>query len=127
MPFIHIRSLPLGGAFDAAEAVRRVSSEFAAATGTDERHVTVTWQMLEPGHYASAGATAAAQPADSHAPLVELVAPDFNTRERIERMLEVAAAAVAALAGVAPDNVFVEFRPARSRQVFDGGRVVGWD
>ncbi len=89
--------------------------------------MTVTWQMLEAVHYAGAGATAAVQPSGSHPPLVELLAPDFNAQERIERMLEAAAAAVAAQAGVAPDNVFVEFRPARSRQVFDGGQVTGWD
>ncbi len=72
MPFIHIRSLPIGAAFDAGRAVRAVSSEFADAVEVDERHVTVTWQTLEPDHYASAGQTAATQPPGSHPVLVGL-------------------------------------------------------
>ena len=127
MPFVHIRSLPIGGGFDAGRAVRAISSGVAAAAGTDERHVSVTWQTLEREHYANAGRTAATQPFASHPVLVELFAPDFNAQDRIENMLEVIAGAVATAAGVAAENVFVEFRPARSRQVFDGGQVARWD
>ena len=126
MPFVHIRSLPVGGDFSAADAVRTISAEFAAGAGVDEQHVTVTWQTFEPGHYAGAGETATAQPAASHPVLVELFAPDSNSDATIEQMLQAAAAAVAAQAGVEPDNVFVHFRPARSGQVFDGGEVVRW-
>ena len=127
MPFIHIRSLPIAAGFDAGRAVRAVSSEFAAALALDERHVTVTWQTLEPDHYASAGQTAATQPPGSHPVLVELFAPDFNAPERVETMLEVAAGAVAAQAAVEPGNVFAEFRPARSGRVFEEGRLAHWD
>lgn len=127
MPFIHIRSLPIAGGFDGSRAVRAVSTEFSAATEIDERHVTVTWQTLDAGHYASAGETAATQPAASHPVLVELLAPDLNPQDRVEKMLEVVAGAVAAQAGVGVGNVFVEFRPARSRQIFEEGRLVDWD
>ena len=126
MPFLHIRSLPIGGDFDAAEAVRAISAEFAGRAGVDEQHVTVTWQTLEPAHYASAGETATAQPAATHPVLVELLAPDSNSDERIEQMLRVAAGAVAAEAGIEPGNVFVHFSPARSGKVFDGGEFVRW-
>ena len=126
MPFVHIRSLPVGTDFDAAEAVRTISAEFAAGAGVDEQHVTVTWQTFEPGHYASTGETAAAQPAGSHPILVELFAPDSNSEARIGRMLQVVAAAVAAQAGVEPGNVFVRFHAARSGQVFDRGELVRW-
>ncbi len=46
--------------------------------------------------------------------------------ERIERMPEAVARAVAHQSGVEPENVFVEFRPARSGQVLDGGKIVRW-
>ena len=126
MPFVHIRSLTVGGDFRAADAVRTISAEFAAGAGVDEQHVTVTWQTFEPGHYASAGETATAQPVGSHPVLVELLAPDSNSGARIEQMLQVVAAAVAAQAGVEPGNVFVHFHPARSGQVFDRGEIVRW-
>ena len=126
MPFVHVRSLPLGHGFDPGRAVRAISSEFARATETDERHVTVTWQTLEAEHYAQAGQTAATQPAHSHPLLVELFAPDFHPQERIEEMLHAAAAVVSAHAGIAAENVLVDFRPARSGQVFDGGELVRW-
>ena len=126
MPFLHVRSLRPAGPFDAGEAVRAVSREFAAATGVAERHVTVTWQRLEAEHYSHGGRTAVKQPAGSHPVLVELLAPDFNSQERIEQMLEAAARAVAGQAGVGRENVFVDFRPARSGQVLDGGELVRW-
>jgi phenylpyruvate tautomerase PptA (4-oxalocrotonate tautomerase family) len=126
MPFVHVRSLPVAGDFDAEDAVRAISTEFAARTDVDEQHVTVTWQTLEPGHYASGGETARAQPVGSHPVLVELFAPDSNSDERIEQMLLIVARAVAAQAGVEPENVFVHFRPARSGEVFDGGQVGRW-
>lgn len=126
MPFLHVRSLPPPGSFDAGAAVRAITREFAAGAGVEARHVTVTWQLLESEHYAHAGETAAGQPGDSHPVLVELVAPDFHSDESAERMLVTAAEAVARQAGVGRENVFVELRAARAGRVFDGGEVVRW-
>ena len=126
MPFIHVRSLPLAGPFDVGVAVRAISREFARAAGVEERHVTVTWETIAPDHYAHAGALAAAQPDGSHPVLAELVAPDLHDDPSVDRMLRAAAEAVARQAGVAPGNVFVEHRAARSGHVFDGGEVVRW-
>lgn len=109
MPFSHVRSLSPGGRFESGEAVRAVSHDFAAAAGTDEQHVTVTWQILEPGHYSHAGQTAAEQPEDSHPVLVELLAPEFHPPQHVEEMLEATADAVARASGVDAANVFVEF------------------
>ena len=128
MPFVHVRSLPVPSPFDAAVAVRTISAELAHAAAVDERHVTVTWQTLAPGHYASGGETAAEQPRASHPVLVDLVAPDFYAEERVEAMLRAVAvaAAVSREARVAAENVFVEFRSAASGRVLDGGDVVRW-
>jgi hypothetical protein len=41
-------------------------------------------------------------------------------------MLQVAAGAVAAQAGVEPANVFVHFNPAQSGKVLDGGDLARW-
>ena len=126
MPFVHVRSLPVPPPFDAVVAVRAISADVARAVAVDERHVTVTWQTLAPGHYASGGETAAEQPRASHPVLVDVLAPDLYAEERIEAMLRAAAAAVSREAGVANENVFVDFRSAASGRVLDGGDVVRW-
>ena len=115
MPFVHVRSLPLDDPFDADAAVRVVSTEFASEIGTEERHVTVTWQTLD------AQSAAGGRPI-----LVDVVAPDFNDDERIVAMLRAAAGAVARAVGVEAGGVFAEFRGARSGQVLDGGEIVRW-
>ena len=126
MPFVHVRSFPVRPPFDATLAVRAIQADVARAAAVDERHVTVTWQTLPPGHYASGGETAAEQPHASHPVLVDLLAPAFYAEERIEAMLRAVAAAVSREARVADENVFVDFRSAASGRVLDGGDVVRW-
>ena len=126
MPFVHVRSLSLGGGFDVARAVRAVSAAFAQEASVDERHVTVTWETIDAGAYASGGETADAQPAHSHPVLVDVLAPDANSEDRLEAMLRAAADAVARAAGVEPANVFVHLHAARSGRVFDGGEIARW-
>jgi hypothetical protein len=113
--------------FDVRAAVLGISADFAAATGVEERHVTVTWQELGPHAYAAGGVTAAVQPASGHPVLVDLVAPDSHGGERLEACVEAAARVVAQRAGVDPDGVFVVARPASSGGVFDAGAIVRWD
>jgi hypothetical protein len=106
--------------------VKEISAAVAGEAGIDEEHVTVTWDYLQPGHYAHAGATAAEQPEHSHPLLIAILAPDQHPADRVERMLRAAAASTADATGVDPANVFVESRAARSGEVFDGGDIVRW-
>lgn len=126
VPFIHIRSLPFEPPLDLATAVAALSRDFASATQIDLEHVTVTWELLPPGHYAAAGQTASVQPADSHPVLVDLLAPEFNCDETVMSMLSAVAQSIARVSGVAEHNVFVNYRQARSGQVFDAGKIVRW-
>ena len=126
MPFIHIKSLPFDPPIDAGPALMVVSREFAAATGVDLEHVTATWEFLAPHHYAVAGETAASQVPDSHPVLVDLLAPDFNSPETVQTMLEAVAQSIARVSGVASQNVFVNYREAHAGQVLDAGEIVRW-
>lgn len=126
MPFLHIRSLPLPVAPAMPRLLREITDDFAAATGVDAEHITVTWTFFEPGCHAVGGASATMQSADAPPLLIDLLAPDFNDDERIELMVRAAAASVASRAKVAPGKVFVSFRAARSGQVFDAGDIVRW-
>lgn len=126
MPFIHVRSLPFETPVAMAALVEGLTRDFAQGTGIGLEHVSATWELLAPGHYAVAGSAAARQPADTHPVLVDLLAPDLNPPERIEAMLRTVADSIATRAGVPSDNIFINHRRARSGMVFDAGEVVRW-
>ena len=126
MPFIHIKSLPPAEPLDTAALLEQLSADFAAATGIGVEHVTATWEWLEPGHYAVGGKVAREQPAGSHPLLVDLLVPDFNAADDVERMLIAIADSLATRAGVARDNIFINQRDARGGRVFDAGEIVRW-
>ena len=126
MPFIHIRSLPPAEEPDTSALLEGLCADFARDTGIGIEHVTATWEWLEPDHYAVGGKAASAQPAGSHPLLVDLLAPDFNAGADVERMLVAIADSLAARAGVARDNIFINQRDARSGRVFDAGEIVRW-
>jgi len=126
VPIVRITSLPFKQAFDVPAAIVAISKDFSAATGVAEEHVTVTWQYFSADHYAANSKTVSHQPHGSHPVLVDLLAPDFNTLERIETMLRSLASSIAAHCTVAPDNIFIHCHTARSGNVFDVGDIVRW-
>ncbi|HXH02232.1 MAG TPA: hypothetical protein VNN09_02820 [Candidatus Competibacteraceae bacterium] len=126
MPFIHIKSLPFETAFDVAAVVEGITHDFSAATGIGLEHVTATWLFLSPGHYAVAGSAAAQQPQSSHPVLVDLLAPDFNPPEVVEKMLNCVASSIAKRIGIPRSNIFINYQAAHSGMIFDAGEVVRW-
>lgn len=127
MPFIHIKSLPFERPFDAASVLQGISKDFSQGVRIDLAHVAATWTFFAPGHYANAGKTCAVQTdSASHPVLIQLLAPDFNTSDRIRLMLECLAEVVAAQAGLKKECLFIEYRMAHSGQVYDCGSVVTW-
>ncbi len=126
MPVIQIRSLPMDDDVDLTVAVAELTRDFAERTGISIEHVSATWTLLEPGHYAFAGESAAAQPQDTHPVLVDLIAPDFHRPERVASMLRAVAASVSERARVPETNVFVVYHGARSGMVYDSGEIVRW-
>ena len=126
MPFIHIKSLPPSESLVIQNLLENLAREFAEALEIDLEHVTTTWQTLAPGHYAVAGVAAANQPANTHPILIDLLAPDFNSTETIEKMLGAIADIFSRLSGIAETNIFIHYRAAHSGQVFDAGEIVHW-
>lgn len=126
MPFIHIKSLPFDEPRHVGAALEGLTRDFAESTGIGLEHVTATWEFLPGGHYAVAGSAAHHQPQASHPVLVELVAPDFNSPEDVETMLETVASSISKLAKVQKDNIFISYRGVSSGTVFDRGEVVRW-
>ena len=126
MPFIHVKSLPFNETRDVRAALEGLTRDFAESTGINLEHVTATWDFLPEGNYAVAGSVALHQPQDSHPVLVELVAPDFNSPEDVETMLETVALSISKRVEVQKDNIFVSYRGVCSGTVFDRGEVVRW-
>jgi len=126
MPFIFVKSLPFDGSFDASAVVEAVTMDFAEGTGTAPEHVTVIWELLPKGHYAVAGQAMEHQPQSSHPLLVEILAPDFNSADEIEKMLSTAASSISKRARVPIANIFINHRSAHAGMVFDAGEIVRW-
>jgi phenylpyruvate tautomerase PptA (4-oxalocrotonate tautomerase family) len=126
MPFIHIKSLPFEEDLEMSSILTAVSRDFSEQMGMKIEHVTVTWEYLEAWHYAAGGRTVANQPSDSHPILVDLLVPDFNPPETIEKMLKCVAASIANRVRIPENNIFINVRPSQSGQVFDAGEIVRW-
>ncbi len=127
MPLIRITSLPQTTAFPIDDVLEQLCLDFATTTGIALAHVSATWRLLEPGHYAVGGRVARGQPDDSHPLLVDLLVPDFNKPAMIESMLETIAFSLSRHAGVRRDNIFIHCALATSGCVFDQGDVVTWE
>ncbi|MDC4224149.1 MAG: hypothetical protein MPW15_07965 [Candidatus Manganitrophus sp.] len=126
MPFIHIKSLPFEEDLEMSSILAAVSRDFSEEMGIKIEHVTVTWEYFEGWHYGAGGRTAANQPKESHPILVDLLVPDFNPPEAIEKMLVCVAASIAKRVEIPKNNIFIHLRQARSGQVFDSGEIVRW-
>ncbi len=130
MPFIQIKSLPFEDAFDVSEAVLAITKDFSEGNDIPAFHVHTTWEFYLPGHYAKGEAApdyhpVAVQP-PSHPLIVDLLTPDFNDADTIEKMLVTLANSIANHAPVSLDRIFINHRQARSGMVFDDGKVVKW-
>jgi phenylpyruvate tautomerase PptA (4-oxalocrotonate tautomerase family) len=126
MPLIQIKSLPFDPPRDMSEVIEAISRDFANEAGVDLEYMSVTWEFLQPGQYAVGGQTAHYQLADSHPVLVDILSPDFNPPDQVEKMLKTLASTLARHATVHISNIFINHREAYSGRVFDVGEVVYW-
>lgn len=126
MPFIHVKSLPFDQTLNVASVLEKLTKDFAKGTNIGLEHVTATWEFLSPGHYAVAGKTVGRQPAKSHPVLVDLLSPDFNPPEKIEKVLQLIASSISEQISIPIDNIFIHHRQAHSGMVFDAGEIARW-
>jgi hypothetical protein len=126
MPFIHIKSLPFDRALNVTSVLEGLAKDFAKGTGVGLEHVTATWEFLPTGHYVVAGKAESHQPENSHPVLVDLLSPDCNSPEKVEKMLHVVASSISKRAKIPISNIFINHRQARSGMVFDAGEVGRW-
>ncbi len=126
MPFIHIKSLPQRKTLNIGKILEFVSLEFSDNTGVEIAEINVTWEFLTPGYYACGGVMAFQQPEKTHPVLVDLLAPDFNSKTQIKKMMESIAESISKHTNIPKDNILINYRKAHSGMVFDAGEVVQW-
>ncbi len=126
MPFIHIKSLPFERPLDIPAVITGISRDFAEGNAIALEHVHVTWEYLEAGHFAKGESAPAFQPEAPHSVLVDLLTPDFNSRDAIGAMLRTLAQSISRRAQIPPNKIFINHRQALSGMVFDDGDVVTW-
>lgn len=126
MPFIHIKSLPFEKPLDIPAVITAISRDFAEQNNIALKHVHVTWEYFEPGHFAKGDSAPDLQPEGPHSVLVDLLTPDFNSRDAIGAMLRTLAQSISGRAIIPRHKIFINHRQAFSGMVFDDGDVVAW-
>ena len=126
MPFIHIKSMPLSPEVDIPAAIKVISNEFSTQMGIGSEHITVTWEFFEPWHYVHSNEICEGQSSESHPVIVDMLAPDFHSGSKIEKMLKVVATTLSINSGIPLNNIFINYREAHSGMVFDNGDIVRW-
>ena len=126
MPFIHIKSLPYETPFDVPTVITGICRDFAQANDIPLEHVHATWAFFAPGHFAKGGSAPRFQPESLHPILVDLLTPDFNSMQTVQKMLRTLAGSISTRAKVSMRKIFINHRPAHSDMVFDNGEVVTW-
>ena len=81
-------------------------------------------EEVEQRRYAEGDVFTDGQPAETHPPLVRVIAFEGRSDEQIAAILEAAAAAIADELGLDPGNVFAVYDEARSGRIFTGGNVI---
>ncbi len=126
MPIIRITSLPFDPEPDIPAAIQTVSATLASLFDIDEQFIFISWSFLLPGHYSSGGVIADSQPPNSHPVMVNILVPDFNPPENIEKIILSVAEVLAKSVKVSQENIFIHLQTARSGTVFDNGDIVEW-
>jgi phenylpyruvate tautomerase PptA (4-oxalocrotonate tautomerase family) len=107
---------------DRSRAAAIIGEAIAAAAGVTPTDIWVVWTDLAPGSYVIAGTAPAAQPANTHPPLVEISSASGRPPEVVDAMLAAAARAIGAQLGVPEQNVRVSYAEIPPRRLYSRGR-----
>jgi phenylpyruvate tautomerase PptA (4-oxalocrotonate tautomerase family) len=123
MPVIRISALPQNPDIDIAEVIKAVSCGAALALEIKPNQVWTIWQAIDSGQYCEGRNVAAAQPRDTHPPIVEIMAYEGRSPEMIRRTLETVAAIIAEQLKLEPGSAFITWTELKAGRVYTGGAV----
>ena len=129
MPVVQITMLEPpevnGRPFDWSRATTMIARVVATAFECDPGQVWCTVALVPPGGYALGAVTPECQPADSHDPIVRIIAYTGRDEATIARALGAAADAACGAFGLEPGTAFVVYEELKPGRVYIGGRVRG--
>lgn len=124
MPVINIKSLPLDEKLSTSGILKELCTGFADKNGYKPEHVWAYWEFLLPENYSVGSKTEIKQTKHSHSPIVNILAFEGNSPEKIKAMLESTGKILSTELGIDIGNIFIIYSEACSGRIFDGGNVV---
>lgn len=121
MPIITIRALPQPAGVDVPAAIAQLGRALAPIFAVPEHAVFVTWQTLDPGHFAEGAAIAPIQPVGRHPPIVDVLAFAGRSEATIAQALTCIATVLPEALGCGVGNVFASYREVGPGRVWSGG------
>lgn len=122
MPFVHIRALPQPKEVNIPEILNRICIELGKVIDLPSDETCATWETVQ--FFAHGESVLETQQSESHPLLVDLLAFEGRSPEKIDRMIECVALVVAEGSQISIKNVFVNYREANWNRVFAEGEVV---
>ncbi|MBI3558392.1 MAG: hypothetical protein HY074_19155, partial [Deltaproteobacteria bacterium] len=101
-----------------SEVLRKVCCELARVIQKPPHAVWGTWQKLEAGCYCEGDSPNDMQPAGTHPPIVNLIAFEGASAERIEAVLTCVAEVLVRELQIDSGNVFITYNEARAGRTF---------
>jgi hypothetical protein len=123
MPILHIRALPQKDPSRVQPALKKTCVAIAEAYGCKSEQVWATWEEIKSGLYVEGENPADTQPSDSHPPVAQLTCFEGKSAVEIENILTAAASTLSESLGI-PNNIFMTYHEAKSRQVVAGNGIV---
>lgn len=126
MPLIQIKSLPFESEKNIGKILKEISEEFSDHMQISEKQVIVTWNYINADQYSYQGKLAENTEKSTHPILVDLIAPDFNSVERIQEMMMCISKSIEKYSDIPESRIFILYRAAQSGFVLDEGNIVEW-
>lgn len=122
---LEVTALPQPSDVDTARVSQALSEALAGLLGEEPRGTWVVWRTLAPGAYAEHRDAPSLQPADTHPPLVRVMAAPGRPPLVVAAALRLVAETLVRELALAEGNALVRWDEAEPGRLYAGGRVVG--
>lgn len=124
MPIVDITSLPFSKEFDLPPILKSLNIGLAEVLKIRKEHVWSYWNFVDPGNYSVGDETAEYPTANSHSPVVRIIAFEGRNQIIIESLLKTAAKILTKELGIDIGNIFIYYQEVSTGRVFDGGEII---